>query len=400
MRRGCECEIHPPHTMASALALRLVALALVAVAGAGAGAGFTSTAAAIRGLLPPLDCRLQQPQEALAQGTWVKLICGASQEDAPLVRNLAAVYTLAGVSCIDVAADAAIVAAAQEGVAAGLSVAADCGASLARPWLMVSVNDDATDPHFRKASFDASKCPEDCPRPCERACPAAAITPQSNGVILPKCYGCGRCLDVCPLGLITAESYVRSSEEVLPLFQSVDAVEIHTRGDLGNFERTWQKLGGEASVSLRAVAVSFPDRGEDTAGLVSSLKSIMGDIVGLNIWQADGRPMSGDVGRGTALASVSMAKQLLGSFSFADSQNYLQLAGGTNDATAPKLLHLGLRGGDMVAGVAYGGYARKIVGTQLQGLDGAPIEQDSEALGSALQSATALVAPMKEWLPM
>ena len=49
---------------------------------------------------PPasLDASLRaaSPLEALEDGHWVKIICGASNEDAPQIRNLALVYTLAG----------------------------------------------------------------------------------------------------------------------------------------------------------------------------------------------------------------------------------------------------------------------------------------------------------------
>jgi hypothetical protein len=46
-------------------------------------------------------------------GQWVKLICGASYQDMPTVQRLVMLYALAGVDCIDVAADGAAVAAAR-----------------------------------------------------------------------------------------------------------------------------------------------------------------------------------------------------------------------------------------------------------------------------------------------
>ena len=89
----------------------------------------------------------QGPEAALRQGRWVKLICGAGNQDLAAIEDLCAVYSLAGVHCIDVAADAAVAAAARRGI----SWAAERGA--ARPWLMLSLSDGA-DPHFRKALFD------------------------------------------------------------------------------------------------------------------------------------------------------------------------------------------------------------------------------------------------------
>ncbi|MFM7311798.1 MAG: 4Fe-4S binding protein, partial [Cyanobium sp.] len=147
------------------------------------------------------------PDDALAQGHWVKLICGAGNQDLAAIEDLCAIYALAGVHCIDVAADAAVAAAARRGIAwaAGqrswgphaVSPASDRAGD---PWLMLSLS-DGDDPHFRKATFDPDRCPADCPRPCQRVCPALAIGDQ-GGVIPERCYGCGRCLPACPLGLI------------------------------------------------------------------------------------------------------------------------------------------------------------------------------------------------------
>ena len=47
---------------------------------------------------------------------WVKLICGASNEDIVAIEDLCAVYSAAGVEYIDVAADQSIVEAARNGI--------------------------------------------------------------------------------------------------------------------------------------------------------------------------------------------------------------------------------------------------------------------------------------------
>ena len=59
---------------------------------------------------------LYKPLRSLNEGHWFKLICGASFQHLPAVRNLTLAYTLAGADCIDVAADPAVIAAAQEGI--------------------------------------------------------------------------------------------------------------------------------------------------------------------------------------------------------------------------------------------------------------------------------------------
>ena len=93
---------------------------------------------------------------ALRQGSWVKLICGASNEDLPSITDLCSIYAAAGVHCIDVGADMAVVTAAKEGLN---WVESKMGI---RPWLMVSIS-DGKDVHFRKAFFDTKYCPATFP---------------------------------------------------------------------------------------------------------------------------------------------------------------------------------------------------------------------------------------------
>ena len=47
---------------------------------------------------------------------WIKLICGASNEDIVAIEDLCAIYTAAGVDYIDVAAEESIVYAAKKGI--------------------------------------------------------------------------------------------------------------------------------------------------------------------------------------------------------------------------------------------------------------------------------------------
>ena len=47
---------------------------------------------------------------------WIKLICGASNEDIVAIEDLCAIYTAAGVDYIDVAAEESIVYSAKKGI--------------------------------------------------------------------------------------------------------------------------------------------------------------------------------------------------------------------------------------------------------------------------------------------
>ncbi|CAM6097697.1 unnamed protein product [Calypogeia fissa] len=392
--------------------------------------------------------RSTSPEISLREGHWMKLICGASFEDLAEVRNLSLVYTLAGVDCIDCAADTAVVAAVVEGVNAAKDLMKDV--EIRRPWIMISVNDDV-DPHFRKAEFDSALCPSDCPRPCESVCPALAIkfqtpngdpklnpSPLEGGVVMERCYGCGRCLSVCPLGLISARTYVRPLEAVANLIMTteVDAIEIHTgAGHAEVFEGLVSKLGNTL-LSLKLVAVSVPDLGEAMIPAMTAMYASMQPFLKhLNLWQLDGRPMSGDIGAGATWAAVAVAARVVVS---ADRpKGYLQLAGGTNAHTVTSMKEHGLCGPStplttdcnrltdtfagstvieglsigeaLISGVAFGGYARKVVSKFFQKMHDNHKEHDSLSMDhgrlllehypslmiGAVQEAIALVDTVK-----
>jgi Fe-S-cluster-containing hydrogenase component 2 len=326
----------------------------------------------------------RSPLQSLADGNWFKLICGASFQDVALIRNLTLAYSLAGADCIDVAADKAVITAALEGmVVAGR-----------QPWLMVSVN-DGEDPHFRKAHFNARLCPPHCPRPCEKICPALAI--DEKGVIEDRCYGCGRCIPICPLNLIEAEPRRASIQEILPWIETgaLKAVEIHTQiGHEEDFLRLWKILAPSAE-NLGLLAISC----QDGPGLMGYLKFLLETIQFLPcplIWQTDGRPMSGDIGKGTTHPAIKMAQKVLSR----DLPGFVQLAGGTNAHTVRKLKEMGLlkreneRG---IAGVAYGSYARSLLMPILQQLppDDPFLENHPQHLRASVKLASELVHQIK-----
>ena len=118
------------------------------------------------------------PLNSLKQGNWFKLICGASYQHLPSIRNLALVYSLAGADCIDMAADQAVIHSVMDGIKVARkfhSQAIDGGYTpQIEPLLMVSIN-DGEDPHFRKAIFNSDDCLTNCSQPCVNVCPAEAI---------------------------------------------------------------------------------------------------------------------------------------------------------------------------------------------------------------------------------
>ncbi|MEO1430099.1 MAG: LdpA C-terminal domain-containing domain [Cyanobacteria bacterium J06633_8] len=379
---------------------------------------------------------LFNPLLSLKEGRWFKLICGASFQHLPAVRSLTLAYTLAGADCIDVAADPAVILAAQEGLKAATtlgSTARKLGfAYQGTPLLMVSLN-DGEDPHFRKAEFDSAQCPSTCSRPCERICPAQAITFNSikynfAGVLSDKCYGCGRCVPVCPYDKIGSVSYATANGAIAPLIlkSGVDAVEIHTTvGRLAEFKKLWQTISPYVD-QLKLLAISCTD-GEGVIDYLHSLYDAIAPLDCVNIWQTDGRSMSGDIGSGTTLAAVKLGSKVLK----AKIPGYVQLAGGTNRYTVPKLnamnllkkltnqtsdnmredddhsRTLGSENEAFIAGVAYGSYARKLLLPVLEQLEEKEVniehvkvnplklEEDPALLWQAVSLAHELVSQLK-----
>jgi len=341
---------------------------------------------------------VEKPLRSLQSGNWFKLICGASYQSLPDVRNLTIAYALAGADCIDMAADPAVLAAAKEGLSVAQKIASRSThlPPYQRPWLMVSMS-AGEDPHFRKAWFDPRKCPADCPRPCEQVCPAAAI--DENGVVRDRCYGCGRCLPICPLGLIDEQQRPTSFNAIAQqVLTQADALEIHTQvGHLTEFKTLWKSIQPWGN-HLKLISVSCPD-GE---GLIDYLKALK-DALNLSqtdttlIWQTDGRPMSGDLGKGTTHATVRLAEKVLAS----ELSEPVQLAGGTNQHTVFKLYEAGLLQPSnidamrpkAVSGIAYGSFARRLLMPTLE--QTYYLEEVPQALQAAVELARSLVEPLK-----
>lgn len=353
-----------------------------------------------------------KPLLSLRQGQWFKLICGASNQHLPSIHNLVLVYTLAGADCIDVAADEAVVAAAQSGISAAQQILQTQDRQnqnqLSLPWLMASIN-AGEDPHFRKAMFEAHQCASNCPQPCVSVCPANAIasTPTTPLTVLSdRCYGCGRCLPICPPGIIDTHPFETTVDAIAAqLFPSLDAIEIHTQVDhYREFSQCWQTLIPHLH-HLKLVAISCPD-GDNVLDYLERLYRHIAPLPdGLHlIWQTDGRPMSGDIGKGTTHASVKLAQKVLN----AGLPGHVQLAGGTNQHTVSKLQqrqllqtqsqeppsrHLQSGSHDRISGVAYGSYARRLIQPLIE--QTSQLETHPAELWTAVDLARQLVSQIK-----
>ena len=378
-----------------------------------------------------------QPLKSLKEGRWFKLICGASYQHLPAIRNLALAYGLAGADCIDVAADPAVVEAVNEAfkVISHLRQTEELSPQLEQslpdelPLLMVSFS-DGEDSHFRKAVFNAAACPSDCPRPCETICPAAAIAFANSfaGVIEDRCYGCGRCLPVCPVQHIDTVTRATAPAAIAPqLLSQVNAVELHTHvGRYDAFMSLWAAIQPHLT-HLTLISISCQDH-DDVVDYLWQLYEGMQPLSIPVIWQTDGRSMSGDIGKGTTHATIKFAQKVLRS----GPPGFVQLAGGTNAHTVSKLHHLPTtprinatfphaftqRSGNphpIFGGIAYGSYARRLMSPLLDKLtftqsDSASateetiraknyvtnhLEASPAYLTQAVQIAQSLVRPLK-----
>jgi Fe-S-cluster-containing hydrogenase component 2 len=350
------------------------------------------------------------PLDSLRSHRWFKLICGASYQHLPSIRNLALVYTLAGADCIDMAPDPAVIRAAREGIAIAHNIMITQNSDFsdrnsfsklapnASPWVMVSFN-DGEDPHFRKAVFEAQDCLSGCDRPCVGICPTQAIqfggsdrhikgSSQHgyNGVVDSLCYGCGRCLPLCPVQIIYTREQVYAPETIYT--EAIDAIEIHTQpGRVEEFSHLWQRLSGLIP-QLKLMAVSFPDC-ENLREYLMSLIACMQPLPPQLIWQADGRPMSGDIGDGATRAAVLLAKKAI---AMQLPVGFVQLAGGTNDSSVAKLRAANIQ----PAGIAYGSYARALVADILEQASH-HLEDEPLLLYQAVAKAKDLVAQIKSY---
>ena len=109
--------------------------------------------------------------------------------------------------------------------------------------------------------------------------------------------------------------------------------------------------------------------------------------------------MSGDIGAGTTHAAIKLSEKVLG----ANLPGYVQLAGGTNHYTVPKLRERQLLPPTIskhVHGVAYGSYARVLLAPVFDRLDlqddnPGKLESHPHLLSVAVSIAQELVGQIK-----
>ena len=318
---------------------------------------------------------------------WVKLICGASNEDIDAIEDLCAIYSAAGVDYIDVAAEQSIAQAARNGIKWSKEF---FGTS---PGLMISIC-DGKDIHFRKAKFDPLKCPPNCPRPCENSCPTFAI--DNYGVTESKCYGCGRCIKSCPLNLISEYEFNLTKDNLPSSLQTIkpDAVEIHTEINRIDPFIEVVRILKNADTKLKTISISCglnqsPQSPNDLLKAIWERYEILSELNLPIIWQLDGRPMSGDLAPTTGRDTVKLF-ETIGSHL---PPGLIQLAGGTNGKT-----HELLNVNNFPDGIAFGSYARKIMQPFIEfaNKNNKKLYEYPERMALAIKEAQKLLKPWKK----
>ena len=280
-------------------------------------------------------------KDLLETGHCFKLVCGAGNEDAEIVKRLVYLYALAGCKFFDLSANIEIVKVAREALEK---------ASVYDAYLGISIGIKG-DPHSSKAVINYEKC-VNCSS-CEAVCPQGAI--KYAKVKHSKCIGCSRCWKVCPRNAISYVNEEKKLDEILPTIinEGIDCIELHV--DSQNEDDIFAKWHyiKENFKGLLSICISRGKLGDEA--LIDRIKRM---ITGLKdysvIVQADGFPMSGgDDDYKSTLQAVATAEIIQNS----KLPVYLMLSGGTNEKTTKLAQICGIS----YNAVAVGSYARKIV---------------------------------------
>jgi len=270
-----------------------------------------------------------------------KLVCGAGNENIQEIKNLVALYSLAGCNFFDLCAKKEVICAAKE----GLKIS---GIEKDR-YLCISVGIKG-DPHLDKAYIN-----QNCIRcnKCESICPQKAINNYYISQI--KCIGCARCKSICPHEAIEIHSNAKNLNEILPpiLNLGIDCIEFHAISD--NEEEIFEKWNYINSIYDGMLSICIDRLKLSNQALINRLNKMLSIRKPYTtIIQADGAPMSG--GKDdfkTTLQAVATAELV-------QNQNldtYLFLSGGTNSKTPTlaKMCDINYNG------ISIGSFARKIV---------------------------------------
>ncbi len=299
-------------------------------------------------------------KDLLESSGYFKLVCGAGLEERKNVEKLCYIYTLAGCTGFDVAANVDIVSAAKKGIDAAFIKAKDLKLTIPfRPFITVSVGMPG-DHHVRKASIN-SNC-IGC-NLCIPSCPTNAI-PESLNVISELCIGCGNCESACP-STANAIEYNHNAKQLLDVLPKcveagAESIELHAGvPDQESTLKEWEIVSNSIPNGMISMCIDRKHlSNNDLVDRIYAAKDIADDRL---IIQADGIPMSGGADNfNTTLQAVSIADYIYKEVKLRDSKFTklpILISGGTNSLTGSLARQCGVK----FNGITIGTHARNVI---------------------------------------
>lgn len=321
---------------------------------------------------------LKEPSEnirraisALRDGSFTKIICGASNTNKKHIERLAIVYSLSGANALDICPTPDIFEAAKSGVKRALEIYNQNPQkfpNFKEPVIMISI-DSGDDLHFRKAEINPAKC-TNCLK-CINSCPSGALFSKDDLLKFNKenCYGCGRCEGAClqnainfiKLNITDSHASASPSLRMTMWNENIKAIEVHTGNNSVEEVKKFLELNVSLLKNTELMSFCVESKRFSHNELINYVNSLIDLISQKVIIQIDGIPMGATDKPDSSLQTVSAAKVLLEN----NVNAYIQLSGGTNQHTRNLVNQLELK----ISGIGYGTFARKLILSYLEELD-------------------------------
>ena len=288
--------------------------------------------------------------EMTSNNKYLKIICGAGNENLKEIEALAYIFASADFDIIDIAAKNDVINAAKNGIIRSNKNMRIC--------VSIGLQSDI---HLTKAIINNQKC-NFCGQ-CLSICPQNSIYTEDNKIQINEknCIGCSKCINICPNNAIFSEhKYKTPCSMLLPvLSEDINYVEFHcSSSNIDLIKESWNQIKSIYKGNL-GFCIDRAKLSDDT--VISRIKSMIEDNDKILI-QADGKPMSGGINDYKSNIQAIAFAELIRSNNII---NPLIVSGGTNSKTTEFAKLCGVN----IDGVAIGSYARKLVREEISQTD-------------------------------